>query len=135
MSATVVYTTTDDEQVARETVERLLDQGRRAIMERVHEMAQRGDPLTPKTTNRFAVLAEEKSVTPMSRRVVDGKIEPCVGDLARVLTDVKLEVGMLRADQNVLIESVYGDHAGIKWRDKHGTHVMAIPLSKLEVVP
>lgn len=58
MSA-VIYTTTDDEREAREIAERLwYDHHRRAIVERVFLMALRRDPLTPRTTNRFAVIAE-----------------------------------------------------------------------------
>jgi hypothetical protein len=59
-SKVVVYTTTDDEREARIIVERLLDKGRRAVVERVNEMARRDDPLTPRTADRFAVIAERK---------------------------------------------------------------------------
>lgn len=69
----------------------------------------------------------------------DGRIVPRSGDLARMLEDVTLEGGgKLRADQNVLVQHVLEeipDVVGIKWRDKHGTHVMAMPVEKLEVVP
>lgn len=68
----------------------------------------------------------------------DGRLLARPGDLARVLEDVTLEGGSrLRADQNVLIEHVSETDpsvVGIKWRDKHGTHVMALETSKLEVV-
>lgn len=59
------------------------------------------------------------------------------GDLARVLVDVTLEGGpRLRADQNVLVESVIDGNplVGVKWRDRDGTHVMALERSKLEKV-
>lgn len=62
MSAEVVYTTTDDEREAREIAERLHEQGRKAIVMRVNEMAMRRDPLTPRTTDRFAVIAEKRTL-------------------------------------------------------------------------
>lgn len=75
------------------------------------------------------------------RRLIyeDGRIVPRNGDLARMIEDVILEGGAkLRADQNVLVQHVLQEVpevVGIKWRDKHGTHVMAMDVSKLEVVP
>lgn len=69
----------------------------------------------------------------------DGRIVPEPGDLARMLEDVKLESGgKLRADQNVQVQHVAGDPVtmvGIRWRDEDGTHVMAMDVEKLEVVP
>jgi DNA polymerase IIIc chi subunit len=51
----VVYTTTDDERKAHEIAETLWDRRRKAI---VMEVRQMPDP--PRTTDRFAVLAEKK---------------------------------------------------------------------------
>lgn len=68
----------------------------------------------------------------------DGRFVPRPGDLARVIDDVLLEGGVtLRFDQNVLVEHVVGDGyvVGVKWRDKEGTHIMALPSEKIEVVP
>lgn len=69
----------------------------------------------------------------------DGRFVPRPGDLARVLCDVILEGGgRLPADQNVLVTNVADsdpDVVGIRWRDKDGTHVMAITVEKIEVVP
>lgn len=58
------------------------------------------------------------------------------GDLARVLVDVKYEHGTLRSDQNVLVEIAPSDNpvVGVKWRDKDGTHVMAVERAKLEKI-
>lgn len=60
MSELVLYATRDDEREARELAEQLNDRGRRAVVERVQEMAQRNDPLTPRTADRWAVIAEKK---------------------------------------------------------------------------
>jgi hypothetical protein len=57
MSRAVVYTTTDDEREAREIAERLCHKRRRAIVRRVNEMHLFHDPLAPRTTDRYAVLA------------------------------------------------------------------------------
>lgn len=69
----------------------------------------------------------------------DGRVVPRKGDLARVLEDVRLEGdGCLPADQNVLVEHVLEEVpevVGVKWRDGNGTHVMAMDVAKLEVVP
>lgn len=69
----------------------------------------------------------------------DGRPVPRPGDLVRVLCDVRLEGGgLLPADQNVLVTNVAEsnpDVVGIIWRDKDGTHVMAITSEKIEVVP
>ncbi len=75
----------------------------------------------------------------LRRYVYDnGRIVPRNGDLARMLEDVTLEGGAkLRADQNVKVEHVleeFPEVVGIKWRDKHGTHVMAMDVDKIEVV-
>lgn len=69
----------------------------------------------------------------------DGRYVPRSGDLARMLEDVTLEGGgKLRAWQNVLVTHVteeVPEMVGIKWRDADGTHVMAMDVDKLEVVP
>lgn len=68
----------------------------------------------------------------------NGRIIPKIGDLARVTKDVTLESGcLLPANQNVLIEHVSAEApsvVGVKWGDGDGTHVMALEVSKLEVV-
>lgn len=67
----------------------------------------------------------------------DGRIVPRIGDLARVVEDVPLEHGLLRRDQNVLVDHVAEGppmYVGIRWKDDGGTHVMALQADKIEVV-
>lgn len=77
----------------------------------------------------------------MNTRLVweNGRIVPRNGDLAIVTEDVVLGGGgKLRSGQNVIVEHVLEEIpevVGIKWRDSDGTHVMALDVSKLEVVP
>jgi len=57
----VVYGTYNDEISARIIAEHLwLDQQRKATVMGVTEMHRMGHPLAPITTNRFAVIAEER---------------------------------------------------------------------------
>lgn len=76
-----------------------------------------------------------------ARRLVyaDGRIVPRTGDLARMLEAVKLESGgVLPTGQNVMVVHVLEEDpevVGIRWRDTEGTHVMAMDVTKLEVVP
>lgn len=84
-------------------------------------------------------MADQQHAARSSRLIwPEGRLVPRSGDLARMLEDVELEGGWkLRADQNVLVESVMQEVpevVGIKWRDREGTHVMAMDVSKLEVV-
>lgn len=87
---------------------------------------------------RYA-LAPSSTADVSNRSIhADGRIVPREGDLARVLEDIALESGVrLRADQNVLVSRIVsGGHVvGVKWRDGDGTHVMALPVDKIEVVP
>lgn len=86
-------------------------------------------------------MSTERESLPSTQRLAwdDGRIVPRNGDLAFVLERVELGGGgVLRAGQNVLDKHVLEEVAeivGIKWRDCEGTHVMAIDVSKLEIVP
>ena len=56
-----VYITTDDEREAQNVCERLWREGRReATYTPVQYMALVNDPRTPHTTDRFAVLVEQR---------------------------------------------------------------------------
>lgn len=57
MSDVVLYATTDDEHRAYLLADALLRGRRKAIVVRVADMAL-SDPLTPRTADRFAILAE-----------------------------------------------------------------------------
>ena len=75
----------------------------------------------------------------IAREVVmpGGRIIPREGDLARVIEQHRYESGtVLKADQNVLVTTVSTDntYVGVRWRDRNGTHVAAVPAESLEVV-
>lgn len=57
-AAYVVYATTDDERKAREIAENLWP--RKALVRSVNEMHRFGEPHAPRTTDRWAVIAEPK---------------------------------------------------------------------------
>lgn len=65
-------------------------------------------------------------------------MSPRVGDITRVTKDVTLESGgLLPENQDVVITHVSKEApsvVGVKWHDKDGTHVMALEVSKLDVV-
>ncbi len=70
----IVYLTTDDEREAEETAVRLWkDHGRRAIVHSVHAMHVLGMSDAPRTSDRYAVLAEpepprKRYLSPLWRR-------------------------------------------------------------------